>query len=196
MNALMNTLPGNKTSISRTGFTLVEVMVGMSLTSLVVVAALTLFIQSARQFQDGSEHITFVDEARRAEQQVANIIQNARAASVTAGNSSSLNIVQPNLTNSRLYFQPGDSPEESQLIFDANINVNGDEDVIATYVSEIANTPMFRIVSGSNNTTLVSFYVGLRPPTDGATAGVRKSYTGAIIHMAASPRNIVDFIQQ
>lgn len=178
------------------GFTLVEVMIGLALTGLVMAAALSLFVESARQFQDGTEYISFVDEARVAEQRVSNVIQYARATSVTPGNDASLDIVQPDLTSSRLYFQEGNSLASNRLVFDPDVTVSGDEEVLARYVSEIEDTPIFRVVSGTNNTTLVSFYIGLRPPEDESGFSLRKSYTGAIIHMTASPRNIVDYIQQ
>jgi prepilin-type N-terminal cleavage/methylation domain-containing protein len=182
---------------SSAGFTLVELMVGLSLTGLVMMGAMSLFLQSVRQFQDGSEHISFVDEARAAEQKVSNIIQYARATSVTPGSQDSLEIVQPDLTSSRLYFEAGDTPALDRLIYDPDISVSDDEQVIATYVRSIDDTPMFEVIADTNNTTNISFYVGLRPPETGtATAGYRKSYTGAIIHMTASPRNIVDYIQQ
>lgn len=187
-----------RTSVSyaSSGFTLVEVMVAMSLTSLVVIAGFNLFIQSTRRFQDGTEHNSFINEARIAEQKISNIIQYSRAASVSSSNNSSLDIVQPDLTVSRLYFQSGTTPETSVLRYDPDMSVSDDEETICTFVSLIPDTPMFETLPQTTNTTQVSFYVGLRAPTDGSTAGVRKSYTGALVYMTATPRNIVDFIQQ
>ena len=170
-------------------------MVAMSLTSLVVIAGFNLFIQSARRYQDGTEHNSFINEARIAEQKISDIIQYARAASTDANDSNSLDIVQPDLTISRLYFQSGNTPETSVIRYDPDIEVSDDEETICVFVSEIPDTPMFQTLPQTTNTTQVSFYVGLRAPTDGSTAGVRKSYTGALVYMTATPRNIVDFIQ-
>jgi len=179
------------------GFTLVEVMVSLSLTSLVVIGGFNIFISSARHFQDGTEHNTFINEARAAEQKILNYIQNARAISVTSGNASSLDIVQSDLTVSRLYYVAGNSPETSTLTYDPNSDpdVVGDEEILCRYVSEIPNVNLFQILPNTTSTTKLSFYVGLRPPTNGETAGVRKSYTGAMVYMSATPRNNVDFIQ-
>jgi len=177
------------------GFTLVEVMVSLALTTLVVIGGFTLFIYSARHFQDGTEHNTFINEARVAEQRISNRIQNARAIAVTSGNTSSLDIVQTDLTVSRLYYNAGGSPETSTLTYDPDIDVNGDEEILCRYVSEIPDEALFKILPDTTSTTQISFYVGLRPPTNGETAGVRKSYTGALVYMTATPRNTVDFIQ-
>lgn len=178
------------------GFSLVELMVGLSLTGMVMAGALTLFVQSARQFQDGSEHVTFIEKARVAEQRIANEIQNARAISVTPGNTNSLEIIQPDLTRSRMFFREGDTVSTSHMIYDPDVTVDDDEVELSSYVSEIPQSPMFQVLTGTTNTTLVTFYVGLRPPEGSSKAAVRKSYTGASVFMTATPRNIVDFIQE
>lgn len=178
------------------GFTLVELLVSMMLMGLVMAGAMNFFIFSARHYQDGSEHISFIDEARSAEQRILNIIQYARAVAVTPGNNTSLDIVQPDLTQSRLYLRDDDTPRDRLLMYDPDTDVVGDETEICKYVSGIPGKPMFQVFAGSNNTTQISLYVGLRPPEDETRAAIRKSYTGANVYLTASPRNTIDVIQR
>lgn len=180
----------------RQGFTLVEIMVALFLMGLVMVGAMTFSVHSARHVQDGTEHISFIEEARNAENRIGHIIQNARAVSIPSGDTTSLTIIQPDLTRSLMYYKEGPTERDDRLVYDPDTNVDGDEMVVCRFVSVIPSKEMFRVLPGDRNTTVISLYVGLRAPEEGARAAVRKSYTGANVYMTATPRNTVDFIQQ
>jgi|GEM_PF-4995198 len=170
---------------------------GMGLTMVLMMGAMSLFVQTSGHYKDGTEHVDFISDARKAQQIIWNKIQDARAVSVTAGTTTSLDLVQPDLVRSRLYYVEGQTQASNRLVYDADVTLEGDEFVVAQYVSEIPDTPMFRVVEGTQNTTLISLYIGLRPPENAKQAtSIRKSYTGSILHLTASPRNVVYVIQQ
>ena len=181
----------------RSGFTLTEVIVAMSLTSLIVVASISFFVGTMRHSQDGTEHVSFIDEARAAENLIGQRIQCARAVAIR---DSSLDIVQMDLTKSRLYLQDGDgdpgTPEDNVLFFDPDTETGDDGYEVCKFVSLFEGEPLFQTLSTSPRTALISFYVGLRPPTEvGDRAAIRKSYHGAEVRMTATPRNTMQFIQ-
>jgi len=177
---------------ARQGFTLVEILVGVVLASLVIAAVFVGFSYTTRQARAGTSQIRFTAEGRIAAQKIVRHIEAGKAVGLT---SNVLDIVTLDLGVARLYFEDGDNNldtvENNMLKYDPDISVNGDEVVICYYVTPIADTPMFSILATSPDSAAVAFHLG-----DGTNVGHRsfsgtgEGYQGVEVRISGTPRNL------
>lgn len=186
--------PLHQTEIrSKDGFTLTELMVAMTLFSLVVVASFSLFSTSSRMTRAGGSQVRFTNDGRLVSQKIAQLIEAGKAIGVST---SGLDIITVNLTCARIAYEDTDgNPDtvaDNRLIYipDTAKPTEGRR-ILCSYVSPIGTEPIFSTIPSSPSAAKFVFHVGDGTNTsDAGFSGTGQGYQGLEIRFSATPRNL------
>lgn len=154
------------------------------------------YVLSLREVGGDSLHIQYIDEARRVEQQIVNLIQAETAVGVSTNGLEVYDQSSIRAFTIR-YIDADDDPAtvgDNQLVMDPVLELDGDESVLCELVSPIDGEPMFEMAPGSPARARLSFHVGELPPESGAVEYGR-NYHGVEVRITAAPRNSNYFLQ-
>lgn len=186
--------------LKRRGFTLTEVMVALSLSTLVILGTLQLLVLTTRQSNDGLRHLNYNEEARRLEQTLTRCIHQGKALSVY---DNYVEVLRPDssTTFTILFEDDDDDPEtaeDNRLVYDPNgYPDDGDEIVICEQVTVLEGHEMFEVLENERNAVQVNIHIGdvHADNYEDATGALRKSSTGVQLQFVATPRNTWDWRQ-
>jgi len=177
---------------SAAGFTLVEVMIAVSIFIVLIAMAIAAYTSTMRFASEGSTHVNFIDTARAAEQQILKYVQAGGAVGVEA---EAIRLYMPDDTIARIKFEDDDGDPQTvadnRLVYDPNESVANNDVEICREVSPIDGEPMFKLVATSPRSVILSFHVGEVPPedSDGSELLAGQGYQGVEVRVSATPRN-------
>jgi len=181
---------------SKAGFTLTELVMAAAVFSMGMSIMVSAYVLSLREVGGDSLHIQYIDEARRVEQQIVNLIQAETAVGVSTNGLEVYDQSSIRAFTIR-YIDADDDPatvDDNQLVMDPVLELDGDESVLCELVSPIDGEPMFEMAPGSPARARLSFHVGELPPESGAVEYGR-NYHGVEVRITAAPRNSNYFLQ-
>jgi len=184
-----------KTNIPTSGFTMVEILVGTSLSLLVSLAIFITLVMVNKITYSGNRQVNFNDMARTAQGKIIKIIEESRACSVQSPTVLILaypaadRLIQASLT----YVDADNNPatvSNNSIIYDPDTTVSGNEQTICSYVSPIdGSSGIFKMLNISPATVGVSMHVGDATNTPGAGI-LNTGYQGFVLQFSATPRNL------
>jgi Tfp pilus assembly protein PilE len=184
-----------KNIYSYRGFTLIELMVASSLSLLVTLAIFTVFAMVNKISYGGNRQVNYNDIARKAQGKIIQIIEDSRACSVSSP--TVLILTRPtsnNLVTASLSYVDADNnratTSNNSIIYDPDINVAGDQEIICNYVSPVdGSSTIFTTLNVSPATIGITMHVGDATNTPGANI-LNTGYQGFVLQFSATPRNL------
>jgi prepilin-type N-terminal cleavage/methylation domain-containing protein len=188
----MKTTSNNQYAILRSsGFTLVEIMVAVSLSAIVGIGAMGLLTYAGQVSRAGGFQVRFNAMARQSATRITRAVENAKTISVTAD---TVSLIAPDMKISRIRFDDGGDPgnvHNNRLLLYPDIAQPTKFVVLSTHVSEIPGEAMFGVVPTTPRTARVAYRVG-----DGTNDTMRafsrpgRAYQGVEVRVSATPRNL------
>lgn len=177
---------------TRSGLTLVELMIAVCLMGLVVVATLAGAAQLMRVTRADVHQVVFSQKGMTASQRIVRIIEDGRAASVTTNG---LEILMPNGLKTGILLEDVDrsraTVEDNALVFWSGAPSSSTRQVLCRTISEIHGEPMFDRVASNSSAVRMSFHVGDSTNSTDATLFSKTGLgcQGVEIRLSATPRN-------
>lgn len=160
------------------GYTLVEMMVAVSIGTLAIAAACVGIGMSARASRDGLEQVQYNAMARLCTQRIRRFVEDARAVKVANGTRADL--VFPDLRVGSLCFQDGDCDSatvlDNVIVWDPDTSVFGDERAVCSHVCPDTERPIFEQLQ--SGVVKIFFRVGEPALEIGSVSG-RSGFSGA-----------------
>jgi hypothetical protein len=184
-----------KTDTTVSGFTLVELVVAVSVSLLVSMALFTVFAMVNKMSYAGNRQVNYNDISRKAQGKMIAIIEESRACGVQSPTTliltrpSSDGLIQGSLTyidkdNNRA------TVSNNCIIYDPDTSVAGNEETICYYVSPMdGSSTVFKMLNISPATVGVTLHVGDATNTPGAGI-LNTGYQGFVLQFSATPRNL------
>ena len=178
-----------KTTSTIGGYTLTEMMISVSIFSVVMTVALSAFSMAGRRIRVGTQQVILNNTARQAQQRIARYIENGKMVDTQDG---FLIILQTNDVEAVLKFVEGpnhpNSLRNSLLVYYPDRDDQQNQVIVADHVREIDQNDMFR-VEGSDffTTAFLSFHIGLGP--EDLPGFVGPGLSGVDVRMSSIPRN-------
>lgn len=170
------------------GFTLTEILVAVSVFTVLMTMALTAFSMAGRRIHAGTQQVILNNTARQAQQRIARIIEQGKTVALE---NNQLVITQIDFTSSALAFEPSaqhpGSLKESVLAYYPDITDTTNRVVIANHVRTVGTNEIFRILPMSPVAAQLTFHIGLGPLDELSVAG--PSLSGIDVRMSSTPRN-------
>jgi prepilin-type N-terminal cleavage/methylation domain-containing protein len=170
------------------GYTLVEVMVAVSIFTVVMTVALAAFSMAGRRTQAGTRQALFNQMARLAQQRIARYIEEGKTVALE---SDYLAITSVDFTTAAIRFEPGaDHPErweQNALVYYADVDNTNTREVITQNVAPIDSQPIFSIQPSSPVSAHLVFHIGQSADEQAGLAG--PGLSGVDIRISATPRN-------
>jgi prepilin-type N-terminal cleavage/methylation domain-containing protein len=172
------------------GFTLVEVMVALVLSTIIGTTAIAIMIHSARVTKTGGNQARYTALARKASHRITRSIENAKAVGATTN---SLQLFMTDMTLAEIRFDDGGDPgdvESNNLLYFPNIS-DTNFYTLSSYVTPVPGEAMFGMVPTSPRTARIVFRVG-----DGSNDSQRafsqpnEPLQGVEVRVSATPRNL------
>ena len=171
-------------------FTLVEVMVALTIAMIVGAAAISVVIFAARSAKAGGNQVRYATEARRASNRITRAVENAKAVSAKTN---SLELLMTDMTMARIVFDDGGNPNDlhsNRLLLMPTSSTNN-ATLLSNFVSAIPGEPMFGLVPTTPRTARIAFRVG-----DGTNDQTRAFSSpgaplqGVEVRISVTPRNL------
>jgi type II secretory pathway pseudopilin PulG len=178
------------------GFTLVELVVAVSISLLVSLALFTVFSMVNKMTYAGNRQVNYNDIARKAQGKMIAIIEESRACGVQTP--TFLVLTRPSssgglITGSLKYFDTDNNPatvSNNCIIYDPDTSVAGNEQTLCYYVSPMdGSSTVFKMLNISPATVGVTLHVGDATNTPGAGI-LNTGYQGFVLQFSATPRNL------
>lgn len=175
------------------GFTVVEIMVAMSLFAIVMSLTLTAYRFCFQNAMACSRQVGFTGDARLATQKIQRKVEMGTGLGVFT-NALGVNIAMGGTHVASICFVNDDGNNntlaDNMLVYYPDVTTTNGRSVLCRCVSAIAGTPMFRINGTAPEAVSIAFHVG--DTTNGVTTYLskREGFQGVEMRMSASPRNI------
>lgn len=184
---------------SRSGFTVVELVTAAAVVTFAMSMMMSGYLASFRAVGGDSLHISYIDEARSAQQRLTNIIQSRAAVGVSTNGLNIFQIEGQEFVHAfTIRFDDADNDsatlEDNRLLLDPDLEMAGDESVLCHMVSPLGTNSFFRMCPTRRGTAEIRFHVGeVTPDPDNLEHG--RAYHGVEVRVAATPRNTNLFLQ-
>jgi prepilin-type N-terminal cleavage/methylation domain-containing protein len=173
---------------AKAGYTLAELMVAMSIFTVVMAAALTGFGMAARRTRAGTRQALYNQMARSAQQRLARLVEEGKTVALEGDD---LIVTLVDFTTAAIRFEPGTNHptrwEDNVLAYYADKDDASTRTVVVRRVSPIDGEAMFGIQASSPISAQISFHVGESAAEQAEAGG--PGLSGVDVRMSSTPRN-------
>lgn len=185
----------HRSSLSRTGFTILEVLIAGIIAAMMVTMALALFTHALRIEKGDRSQLLIVDNARRGLERIRQQIISANTITIKeSGNLLEIEDLSSTSTTKAIFYQDDDNNpltiHNNYMVFDPDTSVADDESAFIKYVSARDGQPIFSDPGSESPAIVIKFHVGdTEQNMEYANPYTGIGYQGLDIETVVTPRN-------
>ena len=168
--------------------TLPEILIALSLTTMLMAVAYPIFIGALKQSKSATWQAQFLNEARAAQQKLNQVVQTSKY--LETPDSQTVNLYSSDDVKSVIRYKT-DEDGEGILELDPG---SGPDKILCRYVSPISESePIFELQEHPQQNLRVAIHVGDPPDEGGAEAKTGPGYSGVELRFTSSPKDLQEW---
>lgn len=183
----------NSMDYRKTGFTLAETVIALSVSSLVVLGVMMFYRGVMVQARGGSSQCRYMALGRQAQQKLTSFVREGKAIGVQTNR---VVILQKTDLMAAIEYIDGDNNPstvaDNVIRYDPDVWVRGDEKIVCAFVRPVdGQTNIFSVVPNSPASVRIEFHLGDSTNLlDSSSIASGVGYQGVEIRFSVSPRNL------